>query len=324
MDSLEQSDFDDLSAFFDGELAPARRAEIERLVREDPAWRQAYEELSAIDEALDGFGAAAPAPGLVEGILARIATGELPPSDLELLSAWLDGELAPAERARAERLVGETAAWRKVYEDFLAVDAALDSYDVPAPAPDLAEKVLARVAAMEVSAADMERLSAWADGELTGPPAAEVERLVAEHPAWRGARRDLEAVDQALDAWQAPAAPEGLADRVLAHVRRASRSRQVLRVVGWLGPAAAAAAVLLIVMTWSGGTRQVAPQPSPIAAERVELENSKAYQSVPKAERAAIDEMIIMHLELFKNYEVVQDFDTLQAIERLENERKGT
>jgi len=68
---LRQSDFEDLSAYLDGELAAERAALIERLVAEEPAWRRAAEEVQALHRALETW----PAPKTPEGLCERIVRG---------------------------------------------------------------------------------------------------------------------------------------------------------------------------------------------------------------------------------------------------------
>jgi anti-sigma factor RsiW len=50
---LRQSDFEELSAYFDGELSVEAARRIEELVRSDPDWGKAHREIQAIDSALD-------------------------------------------------------------------------------------------------------------------------------------------------------------------------------------------------------------------------------------------------------------------------------
>ncbi len=59
---------EDLSAWLDGELHPARRAEVERALDADPALRARLEQLAAVDEAL----ASAPVPPVSEALAARV------------------------------------------------------------------------------------------------------------------------------------------------------------------------------------------------------------------------------------------------------------
>ena len=68
-ENLNESDFADLSAWLDGELTGRRAAEVERLVREDAAWRQAAEELKKLETALDGWATPEPPAGLSGRIL---------------------------------------------------------------------------------------------------------------------------------------------------------------------------------------------------------------------------------------------------------------
>ena len=50
---LKQFELEDLSVWFDGELAKKRKDEVDRLVATDPAWKQEYERLILLDELLD-------------------------------------------------------------------------------------------------------------------------------------------------------------------------------------------------------------------------------------------------------------------------------
>jgi anti-sigma factor RsiW len=320
---MEQPDFEDLSAYLDGQLPPERQAEVERLCREDPAWRSAHRELLAVGEAMDGV-AVPPAPaGLAERIIAGVAVRELPVADFEDLSAYVDGEL-PAERAaQIEQLVARSPLWRRAHSEMLSLSAAMDGVPAPAASSGLAERIIAAVAGSNLSAAQNEELSAYADGELSAERSAEIEKLIAEQPAWRLAYADLLAVDRALDNFTVPGGAEGLADRVLARVGRESRRALVLRVVAWAVPAAAAAAAVLVVvaaLSQGGKVRPIGPTVAGVPA--VELQQSKAYQGVPQAERPKLDEVIIDHLSFFRDYEVAEDFETLQAIEKLE--KQGT
>ncbi|MCD6303949.1 MAG: hypothetical protein J7M21_03185, partial [Planctomycetes bacterium] len=53
-----------------------------------------------------------------------------------------------------------------------------------------------------------------------------------------------------------------------------------------------------------------------------ELAGSRAYRQIPKDQRPAVEEVLIEHLGFFKEYDVVEDFDVLRAIEQVE--QKGT
>lgn len=95
---------------------------------------------------------------------------------------------------------------------------------------------------MELSQSDMERLSAWIDGELSPAEAETVARRVETDATWTRAYRQLQALDSALDAWEAPAPPADLVSRIVTRSRR-KPDPVVLRVGRWI---LSAAAVILI------------------------------------------------------------------------------
>jgi anti-sigma factor RsiW len=175
----------------------------------------------------------------------------------------------------------------------------------------------------QLEQSDFDDLSAWLDGELAADRAAEVGRLVAEDPAWLAAHEELRAVDAALGDWPAPQPRADLAERVIQHCRAAGRRRQVVRVAAWLAPAAAAAAILLIVVAAMNRTTPTPPEGHVPVAEKpieAELDHSEAFRNVPKRERAELQEVLIENLSFFSNYDVLEDFDTLEAIDRIEEQ----
>lgn len=50
---MKQSESEDLSAWFDGELTDKRKGEVERLVATDPVWTQGHSQLISLHELLD-------------------------------------------------------------------------------------------------------------------------------------------------------------------------------------------------------------------------------------------------------------------------------
>lgn len=62
-------------------------------------------------------------------------------SDLEALSAWMDGELPADQSQRVAGLVRQDPRWRAAHQDFLAVDAALDRLQTPAPGGELTDRI---------------------------------------------------------------------------------------------------------------------------------------------------------------------------------------
>ena len=71
---LKQSESEDLSAWFDGELTDERKGEVERLVATDPLWGQAHRQLISLHEFLDSC--TIPADGRAAISAARVDLAE--------------------------------------------------------------------------------------------------------------------------------------------------------------------------------------------------------------------------------------------------------
>ena len=70
------------------------------------------------------------------------ARGALEQSDLEALSAWIDGELDAADAERVGRLVETDPAWGAVHRQFAALDEALEAMPAPRPRRGLARQIV--------------------------------------------------------------------------------------------------------------------------------------------------------------------------------------
>ncbi len=141
-----------------------------------------------------------------------------------------------------------------------------------------------------LSPTELEDLSAYLDGELAEADRARVEGLLKTRAAWRQAMDGLRAVDRALDAYVAPPAPAGLAQRVLRHVAAAGRRAPLIRPsLRWLVPLAAAASILasfLVYRTFVAATRQkatMAHRPVPTRAAPP-APRADSYEIVPGLE----------------------------------------
>lgn len=142
---LRQSDFEDLSAWLDGELTGPRAAQVEKLVHDDPVWRRAEQDLRSLNEAMDSYAAPEPAPGLTGRILAGIPMRELTESELENLSAYMDGELRSELTAEVAHNIQADAAWRQTRRDFQDVEGLLDHYTVPPASAELTGRIMSAV-----------------------------------------------------------------------------------------------------------------------------------------------------------------------------------
>ncbi len=106
----------------------------------------------------------------------------------------------------------------------------------------------------ELKQGDFEDLSAWMDGELDAEQAERIAREVESDPVWSEAYRELLALDETMDVWEATAVPPDLTERILG-CAKARPFTGVRRLGRWLGPAAAAAACVIAVLLFhSTGT----------------------------------------------------------------------
>jgi len=163
----------------------------------------------------------------------------------------------------------------------------------------------------ELRQADVEDLSAYLDGELEADRRAAVEGLIRSDAAWRAERDRLEALDRVLEVYDVPAPPGDLAERVLGTVRVKVRRGKVLRWVWPLAGAAAAAAVILVAALLS------APEPQPTASTNTQHIAKK--RPVPDE----VEQAIVEHLRFVRDLDVLENYETLEAIERIELASRG-
>jgi len=164
---------------------------------------------------------------------------------------------------------------------------------------------------------DFEELSAFLDGRLDARRAAQIEDHLRSDPHWREALNGLGAVDRALETLSPPPAPPAdLADRVIAGVRRRQRRgpwQWVIRIGGSLAAAAAVAVVAIVI------ARPAVPPP---------VRQAAAPKAAPTGQEATADSKDASTdaalLDFFRDFDVVENFETLEAIERIETASQGT
>jgi len=168
---------------------------------------------------------------------------------------------------------------------------------------------------------ELEDLSAYLDGELSPDRKAQVEALLLREPAWRAELAQLKAVDAALDAQVAPPAPADLPERVIGYVRRAQRHGRLvkrLRVAG-----AVAAAIVLIAAALGRYVRpRTAPPPTRTADARA-VQGNSAKQAEAELEEtlrdvAGTDRFVVENIDFFRDFDVLVNYETLEAIDRLQ------
>ena len=140
---------------------------------------------------------------------------------------------------------------------------------------------------------DFEDLSAYFDGQLDADRTAAVAELIRSDPVWQAEWDRLQAIDRILDACDVPAAPSDLDDRILGFVRSRARRRKVLQ---WVWPAAGAAAVAAAIIIVA-----IATEPK-----------------LPVAGFDDVDQAIVENLDFVRDLDVLENYETLEAIERIE------
>jgi hypothetical protein len=194
----------------------------------------------------------------------------------------------------------------------------------------------------KLTQSEFEDLSAFLDGELAEEASREIARRVESDAAWASAHSELLALDRLLDAYTAPAVDERLAERICRPYRRASQ--RVLRSAGglWrrLVPLSAAAAVVIglgILGVREYVSRDGGPvEPPSVAANDVEPpdagpdDSDDAMDEVDRGlkDYSRAEQFAIVNLPMVRTvsdeYDVIANFETLQAIEQLERQQEGS
>lgn len=158
-----------------------------------------------------------------------------------------------------------------------------------------------------INSSELAELSAYLDGELPSQRAEKISRLLERDDALAAAAEQLRAVDRALDLLEAPAPAADLADRIIAAVE-ARRKTAVVKIAKYLAPLAAAAMLLAAILFWQPFSHKSATTSSMPA---------DAAQAAP-ADAKAVEEFARDNLDFFQDYEVVANYETIEAMEALE------
>ena len=166
---------------------------------------------------------------------------------------------------------------------------------------------------------DFEDLSAFADGELDASRAAEIDRLIQTDPQWQRAMGRLGDLDRALDAMSAPTMDPALPDRIIGSIHRRIRRGRLAwtaRIGAALAAAAAIAIVALVVLEHLSSRHQPVDvdHDTPLVSD----------ENAGKQTASKDEELIIQHLDFYRDMEVVENYETLEAIESLEASSTGT
>lgn len=164
-----------------------------------------------------------------------------------------------------------------------------------------------------INSSELAELSAYLDGELSSQRAEEISRLLEQDDALAAAAGQLRAVDGALDLLEVPPAAADLADRIVAAVE-AERRAAVVKLAKYLAPLAAAAVFVAALSFWQPFSHKPATSGSAPVAE--------SAQAVP-ADGKAVEEFARDNLDFFQDYEVVANYETIEAMDALDV-RDGT
>ena len=152
---------------------------------------------------------------------------------------------------------------------------------------------------------DFEDLSAYLDGQLDADRKGTVEELIRSDPTWEAECNQLQALDKILDVCDVPAPPNGLAERILERVRTKTARGKVLRWVWPLAGAAAAAAIIVVATILNGPAKPKDIAKSPVVPED------------------GVEQAIIEHFDFVRDLNVLENYETLEAIERIELASRG-
>ena len=125
-------------------------------------------------------------------------TRQLTQSELEQLTAYLDGELEPAQAAEVEALIASDAAWAQEAEGLASLDSVLDEYVAPAPQADLADRIIAASRRERARTQWTIRLAKYLAPAMAAA-AALVLYVTVYHPATSNPPPDVAAVNQNVD-----------------------------------------------------------------------------------------------------------------------------
>jgi anti-sigma factor RsiW len=258
-------------------------------------------------------------------------TQPLGQSDFDDLSAFIDRELDEPRRSEVESLIEADPRWAAEYEQMLRIDHALDSLTVPEPSSDLAGRMIREIRSGGLSDADWQLVSAYHDAELDQPEMQQVAARLEAEPALARAAGEMDRLDALLDRAEVPAASDDLAERIKRSVR--TDRPDVIRPAGmWkqaLALAAAAAVVVGVsIHAWqAGGPNTATDTDTPdVAAKdgRASSEKDSGMMDTVAENLDGLDEaeqLAVVATDLVSKYDVLEHFETLQAIEKLENQQ---
>jgi anti-sigma factor RsiW len=171
LDNLKRDRFEMISAYLDGEGSSEERRQVECWLQNDATVQQLYSRLLALRQGIQTMPTpvsnAAAVERTIEQVFARLdaeqpvrQTQTVPFNQAELLSAYLDGEVTPAERHQVERWLRQDPALQRLYAQMQRLQHAVHTLPVPAAKSASADAVANRVFA-QVQRRRTKRVVLW-------------------------------------------------------------------------------------------------------------------------------------------------------------------
>ena len=165
-----------------------------------------------------------------------------------------------------------------------------------------------------LSQSQLDQISAFLDGELSASQTDQVAARLENDPAWAAAAGQFQKLGTLLEVWEAPPLRRDLTDSILAKARRKSRLPEWVRA---MIPLAAAAAIFLTVAAYhflttdSAGVNSLVTLGGQGASDSDTQASEKLLKGIDDQ-----DHFVVKNLDLFQDYDVLADFETLSAIDK--------
>ncbi|MCT7983556.1 hypothetical protein NG796_09625 [Laspinema sp. A4] len=241
-DDLTADQFELLSAYLDGEVTDTEREEVQGWLEDDASLKHLHSRLLTLHQGWTELPAppeTQPVDSLLSAVFSRIDeieqqesvttivtdhTGSAISADrVELLSAYLDGEVTDTERQQVETWLSTNASLRDLHSRLLTLHQGWTSLPAPSqaqPVDVLLSAVFSRIDEIEqqeavtplvadrpvatIPADRVELLSAYLDGEVTKTERQQVESWLSSDPSFRDLHSRLLNLHQELVSLPAP------------------------------------------------------------------------------------------------------------------------
>lgn len=235
-----------LSAYLDGETSSEECVRVAQQLARSAEYTSRLEALRALQEALrhlPRYRLAAAVEARIQREIERLAASSArsaSPQEIEaeLLSAYLDGEVSPEERARIAQRLASDPACASHLEALQALQEALRDLPRYRLATAVEERILREIERLAVESPrpapgqeiEAELLSAYLDGEVSDQEREWVERVLADSAPYRSQLEALRTLDAELRGLPVFQLDDGFAGRVLRRIEIESETAEPMEV----------------------------------------------------------------------------------------------